>query len=76
MPIIEIPVEFEYEGISFKGHFYQANGAGGSWHLNLNGYYYGKLVNYITGQKWCPNINNWFAEPFMEDYFIRLINGK
>jgi hypothetical protein len=31
------------------------------------------MVNYTIGWKWCPNVNNWFAELFMEDYFVGVV---
>ena len=75
MPIIKIPVEFEYEGISFQGEFSTSQGSENVWHLMLYKYYYGQLVKYHTGWKWCGN-NAMFSEPFMLEYFVRVVTAK
>jgi hypothetical protein len=73
MSIIDIPLEFEYEGIYFQGEFLSHSGTENVWQLRLYNYHYGQLINYNTGWKWCPNIQNWFAEPFMEEFFVRVV---
>jgi hypothetical protein len=74
MTIIDIPIEFEYEGIFFSGQF-SSEGPLTSWHLNLNKIYYGQLVKYSTGWKWRPNLKNYFKEDYMEQYFIGVVEG-
>jgi hypothetical protein len=72
--MINIPVEFEYEGIQFAGNFYTSVGNHNNvWQLSLYNYSYGQLVNYNTGWKWCPNIQGWFQEPYMEQFFIKTV---
>lgn len=40
-----IPIEFDYEGKHYKGHFREIAGAAGRlWHLMIDNYYYGQLV--------------------------------
>ncbi len=41
-----IPIEFDYEGKHYKGHFLGGVGGGGGniWHLMINNYYYGQLI--------------------------------
>ena len=72
MEILKIPIQFEYEGIQFSGEFTSEGGCT-SWQLNLNGYYYGQLVKYSTGWKWCPNNQNHFTEDYMERFFIEVV---
>jgi hypothetical protein len=73
MSIIDIPIEFEYEGIHFQGEFVSQSGTENVWQLRLYNYHYGQLVNYNTGWKWCPNIQKWFTEPLMEEFFVRVV---
>jgi hypothetical protein len=43
--LAEIPIEFDYEGEYYKGHFEGGEGGGGNvWHLIINKYYNGQLV--------------------------------
>jgi hypothetical protein len=76
MPVIEIPIEFEYEGITFQGEFSCQPGNENVWHLRLYNYNYGQLVKYNTGWKWCPNVQNWFTEPFMEEFFVGVVANR
>jgi hypothetical protein len=75
MPIIDIPIAFEWEGIYFEGVFSTSKGNENVFHLKLFGYHYGQLVNYCTGWKWCPNINGYFTEDFMERFFIETVEA-
>jgi hypothetical protein len=49
MHIINILIEFEYEGIYFQGEFLSQSGTENVWQLTLYNYHYGQLVNYNTG---------------------------
>lgn len=73
MPMISIPIEFEYEGILFSGNFNTSVGNEDVWQLSLYRYSYGQLVNYNTGWKWRPNIQGWFQEAYMEQFFIKTV---
>jgi hypothetical protein len=73
MPLINIPIEFEYEGILFSGDFHTAVGNEDVWQLSLYRYSYGQLVKYNTGWKWRPNVQGWFQEPYMEQFFIKTV---
>lgn len=75
MPVLDIPVDFEYEGAHFTGTFYTTKGNENVWQLNLNGYSWGQLVKYSTGWKWCPNTKLWFNEDYMEKYFVSLVEN-
>ena len=73
MPLIYIPIEFEYEGILFSGTFSTTKGNEDVWQLSLAGYRYGQLVHYYDGWKWCPGLSNDFTEPYMEEFFIKTV---
>jgi hypothetical protein len=75
MPIIEVPIEFEYEGVLFQGCFYTSKGVENVWQLSLSKYAYGQLVKYNTGWKWCPNAKNLFTEDYMLEFFVKTVNG-
>jgi hypothetical protein len=51
MHIINIPIEFEYEGIYFQGEFLSQSGTENVWQLRLYNYHNGQFVNYDTGWK-------------------------
>jgi hypothetical protein len=51
MHIIDIPIEFEYEGIYFQGEFLSQSGTENVSQLTLYNYHYGPLENYNTGWK-------------------------
>lgn len=71
MAMIEVPIEFEYEGILFSGRFSAHSGTLSYWDLNLQGYSYGSLVKYSSGWQWCPNGKMpMFLEDYMEKFFI------
>lgn len=73
MAIIAIQVEFEYEGIMFSGHLSTSQGNENVWQLTLYNFSYGQLIKYNIGWKWCPNIQNWFTEQYMEEFFVETV---
>jgi hypothetical protein len=73
MPILSVPVEFEYEGVLFSGEFSTSTGNENYWSLTLYKLNYGQLIRYNTGWQWCPNAKNMFIEPFMLEFFVSLI---
>lgn len=76
MQLIELLIEFEYEGIAFSGQFTTSKGNENAWDLNLNGYHYGTLVKYSTGWQWCPTGRNpMFIEDYMERFFIETVEN-
>lgn len=76
MPLIDIPVEFEYEGIQFSGTFTTSKGNENMWDLSLNKRHYGSLVKYSTGWQWCPTGRTpMFFEDYMENFFIEKVTG-
>ena len=75
MPIISVPIEFEYEGIYFQGEFYTSKGSENVWQLTLHKRCYGQLIKYNTGWQWCPNAKNMFTEPFMLEFFVSTIDA-
>lgn len=77
MPTDKIPIEFEYEGIHFKGFFDRVAGAGNNllYHLTLYRYHYGQLWKTAQGWRWGPNIHNWFTEPWMLEFFIKTVEA-
>lgn len=73
MSLLEIPIEFEYEGIQFSGSFSTTQGNENVWHLSLYKRSYGQLVKYNIGWRWRPNIQEWFKEPYMEEFFVKTV---
>jgi hypothetical protein len=73
MPILSVPVEFDYEGINFSGEFSTSTGNENVWQLRLYKYSYGQLIKYNTGWQWCPNSKNMFTEAFMLEFFVSLV---
>lgn len=73
MPLLDIPIEFEYEGIFFSGRLTTTKGNEDAWQLTLYNYSYGQLVKYQSGWKWRPNIQGWFQEAYMESFFIKTV---
>jgi hypothetical protein len=73
MPVIEVPIEFEYEGIQFEGCLYTTKGTENVWQLLLNKRAYGQLVKYNTGWQWCPNAKDLFTEEWMLNFFVKAV---
>lgn len=74
MAFVEIPVQFEYEGIMFTGTFTAHPGSLNYWDLNLNSYAYGALVKYTSGWQWCSNGKApMFLERYMQQFFIETV---
>ena len=41
----EIPIQFDYKGKHYEGHFSEVAGGGAhSWHLMIDNYYKGQLI--------------------------------
>lgn len=75
MPLLSIPIEFDWEGMWFEGELSTSKGNENVWQLTLYRRSYGQLVKYINGWKWCPNIQNRFTEPFMEEFFVSKVEN-
>lgn len=76
MAIVDIPIEFDYEGMWFSGTFTAHPGSLHYWDLNLLGYQYGALVKYSSGWQWCSNGKApMFAEDYMERFFIETVEA-
>jgi hypothetical protein len=75
MPILNAPIEFEYEGIQFEGMFYTSKGNENAWQLLLYNRAYGQLIKYYNGWKWCPNAKGMFKEPYMKDFFVKTVEA-
>jgi len=72
---MSIPIEFEWEGITFNGEFSTSIGNGNVWQLTLYKRCYGQLIKYNTGWQWCPNAKNLFTESFMLDFFVSVVTA-
>jgi len=41
----KIPIQFDYNGKHYEGHFSEVSGGGASsWHLTIDNYYRGQLI--------------------------------
>jgi hypothetical protein len=77
MSFLKLPIEFEYEGIYFKGHFSDVSGAGSSsmFHLTINGLYYGQFWKTAQGDWKFSSNDRMFEEQYMVDFFTNVVES-
>ena len=52
----KIPIQFDYKGKHYKGHFSEVSGGGANtWHLMIENYYIGQLILTETYGHACAN---------------------
>jgi hypothetical protein len=70
--MVKIPIEFDYNGEHYKGHFSQPFGTGGSvWHLMIDNFYFGQLL-YSETNGWSFHDNKGMMQD-MADYFGNIV---